>query len=586
MKSFFTNSKVKASPITSSPINSLTKNVFTRPFIPHPTNLSVPIRNQSLKTHSNSNLIQANKQQMPPVSFNFAKLTPLNDNSESDQENEKKLPILNNLEKYKTVQNSFNHCNPVKPQQNEITDSQQNSINNNEPLTRLGFLSKQYLLLKEKKIILEDSLGTIYEYIQQIEEYKQINGQSKSMDTYDKIYVLSKSLANLFDYWNTATYATLFSDLSEKTELLQSYLSQLSTITQKCILSSFSTRIMTSSKSVSSSLIAQTRVNKFSCINKTIETPNVMICEIQRIISSILTGIITISRVHTAICFSDKRDKPDENQDKSKSTIGEFSESLLNDETDKTDQNETKSKELISEIQEIDKNEENFICRICEEVVPLDLIEEHSALCIKAHQSQYHFYLCGEKLKKIKNKIDETVLSVNWPAEQEQATNVIFPILFYYSLINLAIDVQTIDCDASSQLETIIQELTHWELPKAECKNLKLYLIGAQLVNKKLQFFKEISNTAKKISSTTRRHRASTTGGFLTNLSDFEIIARLSSGAYARVFLSRKNRTGDLFAIKVIKREHMSQKNQLKAVSAERDIMKRLNSPFIVNFCM
>ena len=520
-------------------------------------------------------------------------MTPLDEDEKNNNNNKSKeidqhkrnIPILNNLEQYNTVQNSLNQ-NSTNYHINDSSSFPQNTIiNNNEPLSRLGFLLKQYILLKEKKVHLESSLGKILEYINQIDEYKAFT-MSKSTDLYDKIYTILRSLASLFDYWNSGTYAELLNDISEKTELLQSHLGQLNSITQKSISSSFSTRTMISSKSFGSNLNInhfQNRFNKFRC-SQSIESPDIMIHEIQNIISSVLSGIISISRVRAAICFSVKRDT---NQNTVKSTqIGEFSENILSDENDKSNQNDQNSKESISEIQEIDQNGENFICRICEEVVPLDLIEEHSALCIKAHQSQYHFYLCTEKLKKIKRKLEETVLSSNWPADQEYAINVIFPVLFYFSLIGIAIEVQNSDCDATSQLETIIHELAYWEIPEAENKNLRLYLIGRQLVDKKLQFYKEISNAAKKISSTTRRHRASTTGGFLTNLSDFEFIARLSSGAYARVFLSRKSRTGDLFAIKVIKREHMSQKNQIKAVSAERDIMKHLNSPFIVNFCM
>ena len=69
-------------------------------------------------------------------------------------------------------------------------------------------------------------------------------------------------------------------------------------------------------------------------------------------------------------------------------------------------------------------------------------------------------------------------------------------------------------------------------------------------------------------------------------VADFIFLKRISAGAYARVFLGQKKKTGDLYAIKVLPKNEMKQKNQVKRVLAERDILMQFNNPFIVNFCM
>ncbi|KAK8863902.1 Microtubule-associated serine/threonine-protein kinase 2 [Tritrichomonas musculus] len=600
MKTFLPNTKIKSSPFVSLPLSSLpSKGPFPRPFVPKPANINLANISNSSNTRSSTNFNQLNNKPTSPLQASGSRLTPLElstcSNNSYDQQ-VTKAQFSNGLDIKNPAKKQAKANGNIKPQLSMATAFHHNPFLNANLTNKSGFFSKQYFLLKGQKMILERSYDKINEYINQIDKYKSLIGNShfrlnsNSLDTYSKMNDILNSLSKILGNWNTTTYATIFKDLSDKTDILQSFLTKLNSIEE--YLNSESTyHSITTSKSLSMNLSTNHFQNSLSNFNKNssnnVEFPQIIIHDVQKIVSSVLSGIITISRVRAAICFSMKREKSQRNTNTIKTTpIGDFTESFLGEENDNSRQNEHGQKELISEIQKIDKNEENFICRICEEVVPLDLIEEHSALCIKAHQSQYHFYLCGERLKKVRKFIEEKVLSVNWPADQDFATSVAFPVIFYYSLIGIAIDVQNADCDANSQLETIIHELSDWEIPEAESKNFKLYIAGRQLVNKKLKFFNEIANAAKKISTTTRRHRASTTGGFLTNLSDFEFIARISSGAYARVFLSRKSRTGDLFAVKVIKREYMSQKNQIKAVSAERDIMKRLNSPFIVNFCM
>ncbi|KAK4781971.1 hypothetical protein SAY86_016073 [Trapa natans] len=69
-----------------------------------------------------------------------------------------------------------------------------------------------------------------------------------------------------------------------------------------------------------------------------------------------------------------------------------------------------------------------------------------------------------------------------------------------------------------------------------------------------------------------------------TSIDDFEIIKPISRGAYGRVFLAKKRTTGDLFAIKVLKKADMIRKNAVESILAERDILISVRNPFVVRF--
>lgn len=69
-----------------------------------------------------------------------------------------------------------------------------------------------------------------------------------------------------------------------------------------------------------------------------------------------------------------------------------------------------------------------------------------------------------------------------------------------------------------------------------------------------------------------------------TSIEDFEIIKPISRGAFGRVFLARKRATGDLFAIKVLKKADMICKNAVESILAERNILISVRNPFVVRF--
>uniref|UniRef100_A0A8C5Q1P3 Serine/threonine-protein kinase greatwall n=1 Tax=Leptobrachium leishanense TaxID=445787 RepID=A0A8C5Q1P3_9ANUR len=68
------------------------------------------------------------------------------------------------------------------------------------------------------------------------------------------------------------------------------------------------------------------------------------------------------------------------------------------------------------------------------------------------------------------------------------------------------------------------------------------------------------------------------------SIEDFAIVKPVSRGAFGKVYLARrKNSTSKLYAVKVVKKADMINKNMVHQVQAERDALALSKSPFIVH---
>lgn len=75
---------------------------------------------------------------------------------------------------------------------------------------------------------------------------------------------------------------------------------------------------------------------------------------------------------------------------------------------------------------------------------------------------------------------------------------------------------------------------------------------------------------------------AETDAAPLPGISDYQIVELLSRGSYGQVYLARKRITGDLFAIKVLKKRTMVLRNQILNVRRERRVlMTTATSPYV-----
>ncbi|TVU45406.1 hypothetical protein EJB05_04893 [Eragrostis curvula] len=67
-----------------------------------------------------------------------------------------------------------------------------------------------------------------------------------------------------------------------------------------------------------------------------------------------------------------------------------------------------------------------------------------------------------------------------------------------------------------------------------------------------------------------------------TSIDDFELIKPIRSWAYGHIFLAKKRTTGDLFAVKVIRKADVIRKNAVESILSERDILITIRNPFVV----
>ena len=67
------------------------------------------------------------------------------------------------------------------------------------------------------------------------------------------------------------------------------------------------------------------------------------------------------------------------------------------------------------------------------------------------------------------------------------------------------------------------------------------------------------------------------------NMTDFQVIKPISKGAFGQVYLCRRRKFPDLFAVKVLPKTQVDNKTDVRQVLKERKIMSNLDNPFVVD---
>ncbi|XP_057513413.1 serine/threonine-protein kinase AtPK2/AtPK19-like [Actinidia eriantha] len=65
-------------------------------------------------------------------------------------------------------------------------------------------------------------------------------------------------------------------------------------------------------------------------------------------------------------------------------------------------------------------------------------------------------------------------------------------------------------------------------------------------------------------------------------LEDFEVMKLVGQGAFGKVFQVRKRGTSEIFAMKVMRKDKITEKNHAEYMKAERDILTKIQHPFVV----
>ncbi|KAK9063252.1 hypothetical protein SSX86_017122 [Deinandra increscens subsp. villosa] len=172
-------------------------------------------------------------------------------------------------------------------------------------------------------------------------------------------------------------------------------------------------------------------------------------------------------------------------------------------------------------------------------------------------------------------------------------------------LLEIARSVASINTNEYSALEIMLDHLTDLKYAIQDRKadalvvetfgrriekllQEKYVLLCGQIDDDKIESSSAMANEDSSVEDETARSlRASPVNTFSkdrTSIEDFEIIKPISRGAFGRVFLAKKRATGDVFAIKVLKKADMIRKNAVESILAERDILISVRNPFVVRF--
>lgn len=66
------------------------------------------------------------------------------------------------------------------------------------------------------------------------------------------------------------------------------------------------------------------------------------------------------------------------------------------------------------------------------------------------------------------------------------------------------------------------------------------------------------------------------------SIEDFEILKVVGQGAFAKVYQVRKKGTSEIYAMKVMRKDKIMEKNHAEYMKAERDIWTKIEHPFVV----
>ena len=188
------------------------------------------------------------------------------------------------------------------------------------------------------------------------------------------------------------------------------------------------------------------------------------------------------------------------------------------------------------------------LCRICEQYVPLSLMEEHSNSCAQAFQAQVNIITTDERISRLIGAINNSVLNHPWPGDSSRVISISLPLLHAVLILQKALTIDPSKPESAEELNIFLHNIQI--IPcLANDANANALLARAQaLLDEKINACNSLSEASiiqknTRIAKEAKRH--------IVTIADFHFIKRISSGAYARVFLGKKDKTGDIFAIKI-----------------------------------
>ncbi|KAG2436135.1 hypothetical protein HYH02_011643 [Chlamydomonas schloesseri] len=238
----------------------------------------------------------------------------------------------------------------------------------------------------------------------------------------------------------------------------------------------------------------------------------------------------------------------------------------------------------------------SVICSICEEAWLSTHLEEHSIHCAVLRTLSGNGLSIDAQLTTIANVLEEWLETpLAFPA-LGPAPNVFHVKNQLMKLIKAARNAAALQPDGSKVPTTrcfSIQAELGEMLETAEQAG-KLAVVTQTYAHRVMRLISEKVNLLAETGGPRQRAQGGSDAGDSgtstprsmpgMSIEEFEIIKPISRGAFGRVYLARKLATGDLFAIKVMKKRDLIRKNMVESVTNERNILAMAQNPFVVRF--
>jgi serine/threonine protein kinase len=253
------------------------------------------------------------------------------------------------------------------------------------------------------------------------------------------------------------------------------------------------------------------------------------------------------------------------------------------------------------------ENDAPVVCRICEEVIKAHQLSEHTKYCAIISKCDLKNFSCDLRLNQLVEAMHHTRRKLEEDNHNRQHSAEIKCLKklekFAASAASLGYDGQTASINRCTHLMNEIDKIVNSnsnvvvttfgkriakviEEKWASMNEYQLLINSRPMETTKsakgkgfwsfLSLFKQ-PNVQKDRVNTPSASRSK-----MVSIQDFEILKPISRGAFGRVYLASKKRTGDLYAIKVIRKRDIIRKNMKNAVLAERDALAMAHNPFVV----
>ncbi|KAG1371471.1 serine/threonine-protein kinase AtPK2/AtPK19 [Cocos nucifera] len=116
-------------------------------------------------------------------------------------------------------------------------------------------------------------------------------------------------------------------------------------------------------------------------------------------------------------------------------------------------------------------------------------------------------------------------------------------------------------------------------------QSLQLGKLTLHETESSLELVESVSGeTGDRVSSicTAEKHGSKSEKSEGVGLDDFEVMKVVGQGAFGKVFQVKKKGTSEIYAMKVMRKDKIMEKNHAEYMKAERDILTKIDHPFIV----